>query len=57
MKNDDSVSTYIQYTIFNSLNSEQLILKYWLDTKISITVPVNLVNETTNLSNSLIESG
>ena len=57
MKNDDSISTYVHYKIFSPYTLEQLDLKYCIETKISILVPINLNNETRNLYKSLNESG
>jgi len=57
IKSDDLMTTYVLYEIYHPITLEKLDLKLCLEDTISITVPVNLNNQTLNLIDSLNNSG
>ena len=57
IKSDNLMTTYVLYEIYHPITLEKLDLKLCLEDTISITVPVNLNNETLNLIQSLNNSG
>ena len=57
IKNNDLSSTYVQYEIYDPNTLKQLNLKYCNDVKITVSVPVNLNDNTISLYDSLSESG
>ena len=56
-KTNDSLTTYVQYEVYDPTTIKQLNLSYCDESEIIINVPVNLDSETINLYNSLNQSG
>ena len=57
IRSDNLLTTYVLYEVYHPITLEKLNLSLCLEDTISITVPVNLNNETLNLINSLNSSG
>ena len=57
IKNNDLISTNVQYEIYNPYNLEKLEMDCCEKEKIIINAPVNLTEETISLYNSLNKSG
>ena len=57
IRSDNLMTTYVLYEIYDPITLEKLDLNLCLEDTISITVPVNLNNETLNLIDSLNSSG
>ena len=57
IKRNDTVSTQIEYEVFNPYNLQKLNLSYCTNTKIDIYPPINLDKETIDLAKHLKEQG
>ena len=57
IKTEDSLTTYVQYEIYEPYTLSQLNLSYCKESEITINVPVNLDYETISLYRSLNQSG
>ena len=57
IKSEDFSTTYVQYQIFHPYTLEELDLEKCKDVSVSVSIPVNLNSETSNLYESLSEAG
>jgi hypothetical protein len=57
IKRDDTISTQIEYQIFNPINLQQLNLSYCDNSKIIVYPPINLNKKTYNLAKHLKDQG
>ena len=57
IKRNDTISTQVEYQVFNPINLEKLNLSYCENIKIDIYPPINIDNQTYNLIRHLKEQG